>query len=206
MINSEKRKLYIVSPAELEIERFSEDLKLILDQVEISCFRLALSTLDENIIAKVADMTRYICHSRDVAIVIEDHFLFVKKHGLDGVHLSDGPRNVGKARKELGKELIIGAFCGNSKHNGITAAEAGADYVSFGPLCETILKDGTIANPDLFTWWSTMIEIPVVAEGGLNKKVINDLKNVTDFLAFGDELWRDNNPLNKLNQLLSFLD
>jgi thiamine-phosphate pyrophosphorylase len=51
-----------------------------------------------------------------------------------------------------------------------------------------------------------MIEIPVVAEGGLNKKVINDLKNMTDFLAFGDELWRDNNPLNKLNQLLSFLN
>jgi thiamine-phosphate pyrophosphorylase len=206
MINSEKRKLYIVSPAELEIERFSEDLKLILDTVEVSCFRLALSTFDENIIARVADMTRYICHSRDVAIVIEDHFLFVKKHGLDGVHLSDGPRNVRKVRKDLGKELIVGAFCGNSKHNGITAGEAGADYVSFGPLSKTILKDGSIANPDLFAWWSKIIEIPVIAEGGLNKKVINNVKNVTDFLAFGDELWRANNPLSELNQLLSSLE
>jgi thiamine-phosphate pyrophosphorylase len=205
MINSDKYKLYIVSPAELEIERFSEDLKLILDTVEISCFRLALSTLDENIISKVADVTRHVCHSRDVAIIIEDHFLFVKKHGLDGVHLSDGPRNVRKARKDLGKELIVGAFCGNSKHNGITAGEAGADYVSFGPLSKTILKDGTIANPDLFAWWSTMIEIPVIAEGGLNEKVINDIKNMTDFLAFGDELWRENDPLNMLNQLIDFL-
>ena len=205
MINSDKYKLYIISPAELEIERFSEDLKLILDTVDISCFRLALSTLDENIISQVADVTRHICHSRDVAIVIEDHFLFVKKHGLDGVHLSDGPRIVRKARKELGKELIVGAFCGNSKHNGITAGEAGADYVSFGPLSKTILKDGTIANPDLFAWWSTMIEIPVIAEGDLNEKVINDIKNMTDFLAFGDELWREKNPLNMLNQLIGFL-
>ena len=206
MINSEKRKLYIVSPAELEIERFSEDLKLLLDTVEVSCFRLVISTLDENIISKVADATRYICHSRDVPIVIENHFLFVKKHGLDGVHLSDGPRNIRKVRKDLGKESIVGAFCGNSKHNGITAGEAGADYVSFGPLSKTILKDGTIANPDLFAWWSTIIEIPVIAEGGLNKKVINDVKNMTDFLAFGDELWRKDNPLNELNQLLGSLE
>ena len=204
MIKSEQPKLYIISPAEFEIERFSEDLKPILDSIEISCFRLALSTQEENAIAKTADVIRNICHSRDVAIVIEDHFLFVQKHGLDGVHLSDGARNVRKARKELGKEAIVGAFCGNSKHNGITAGEAGADYISFGPLSNTTLKDGTIANPDLFAWWSTMIEVPVVAEGGLDKKVVTNIESATDFLAFGDELWKGKNPLHALNHLLNF--
>jgi len=199
-----KSKLYIVSPAEFEIEKFSDHLKLILDSIEISCFRLALSTQNEDIIAKTADVTRDICHSRDVAIVIKDHFLFVEKHGLDGVHLSDGSRNVRKARKNLVKDSIVGAFCGNSKHDGLTAGEAGADYISFGPLSKTTLKDGTIAQNDLFKWWSTMIEIPVVAEGNLNKKVIYSLENYTDFFAFGDELWNESNPLNKLNQLIDF--
>ena len=106
----------------------------------------------------------------------------------------------------MGKEAIVGAFCGNSKHNGITAGEAGADYISFGPLSNTTLKDGTIVNPDLFVWWSTMIEIPVISEGGLNKKVVNDLENATDFLAFGDEIWKANNPLKELNYLLGFSD
>ena len=199
-----KSKLYIVSPAEFEIEKFSDELKLILDSIEISCFRLALSTQNEDVIAKTADVTRDICHSRDVAIVIKDHFLFVEKHGLDGVHLSDGSRNVRKARKNLVKDSIVGAFCGNSKHDGLTAGEAGADYISFGPLSKTTLKDGTIAQNDLFKWWSTMIEIPVVAEGNLNKKVIYSLENDTDFIAFGDELWNEFNPLNKLNQLIDF--
>ena len=199
-----KSKLYIVSPAEFEIEKFSDELKLILDSIEISCFRLALSTQNEDVIAKTADVTRDICHSRDVAIVIKDHFLFVEKHGLDGVHLSDGSRNVRKARKNLIKDSIVGAFCGNSKHDGLTAGEAGADYISFGPLSKTTLKDGTIAQNDLFKWWSTMIEIPVVAEGNLNKKVIYSLENDTDFFAFGDELWNESNPLNKLNQLIDF--
>ena len=199
-----KSKLYIVSPAEFEIEKFSDELKLILDSIEISCFRLALSTQNEDVIAKTADVTRDICHSRDVAIVIKDHFLFVEKHGLDGVHLSDGSRNVRKARKNLVKDSIVGAFCGNSKHDGLTAGEAGADYISFGPLSKTTLKDGTIAQNDLFKWWSTMIEIPIVAEGNLNKKVIYSLENDTDFFAFGDELWNESNPLNKLNQLIDF--
>ena len=199
-----KSKLYIVSPAEFEIEEFSDELKLILDSIEISCFRLALSTQNENVIAKTADVTRDICHSRDVAIVIKDHFLFVEKHGLDGVHLSDGSRNVRKARKNLVKDSIVGAFCGNSKHDGLTAGEAGADYISFGPLSKTTLKDGTTAQNDLFKWWSTMIEIPVVAEGNLNKKVIDGLENDTDFFAFGDELWNECNPLNQLNHLIDF--
>ena len=30
----------------------------------------------------------------------------------------------------------------------------------------------------------------------------NDLENITDFLAFGDELWNKKNPLNELNHLL----
>ena len=49
-----------------------------------------------------------------------------------------------------------------------------------------------------------MIEIPVVAEGNLNKKVIYSLENDTDFFAFGDELWNESNPLNKLHQLIDF--
>ena len=51
-----------------------------------------------------------------------------------------------------------------------------------------------------------MIEIPVISEGGLSKSVINNLENATDFLAFGDEIWKANNPLNELNHLLGFSD
>ena len=204
MIKLEQPKLYIVSPAEFEIDTFAEQLKPILDTVEVSCFRLALSTQDEKIIGKSADLVRHICHSRDVAVVIENHFLLVQKYGLDGVHLSDGSRNVGKARKNLGKDAIIGTFCGSSKHDGLISGEAGADYVSFGPLSKSTLRDGNIAHSDLFTWWSTMIEIPVIAEGRLNKKVIGELRKATDFLAFGDELWREKNSLNELNNLLGY--
>lgn len=67
-----------------------------------------------------------------MAVVIDDHVKLAQRHGLDGVHLTDGARAVRDARKELGDDAIVGAFCGSSRHEGMTAAEHGADYVSFG--------------------------------------------------------------------------
>ena len=83
------------------------------------------------------------------------------------MHLSDGARQVRAVRKALGADAIVGAFAHASRHDGLTAGEIGADYVSFGPVGATGLGDGSTAPLDLFEWWSEMIEVPVVAEGGL---------------------------------------
>ena len=41
-----------------------------------------------------------------------------------------------EACKALGADRIVGAFGGASKHTGMSLAEAGADYVSLGPIGE----------------------------------------------------------------------
>ncbi len=81
----------------------------------------------------------------------------VERLGLDGVHLTDGARTVRKARKDLGADAIVGAFCGVTRHEGISAGEAGADYAAFGPIGATGLGEGDYG---LFQWWSEMIEVP----------------------------------------------
>ena len=104
--------------------------------------------------------------------MLDDHHRLAQRLGLDGVHLTDGPRRLRDVRKTLGQDAIVGAFCGTSRHDGMTAAEIGADYVSFGPVSAGLLGDGTLAEPELFQWWSEMIEVPVVAEGGLTPDAI----------------------------------
>jgi thiamine-phosphate pyrophosphorylase len=39
-----------------------------------------------------------------------------------------------------------------------------------------------------------MIEVPVVAEGGLTPALAADLAAVTDFVALGEEIWRADDP------------
>ena len=34
-----------------------------------------------------------------------------------------------------------------------------------------------------------MIEVPVVAEGGLTPDLVGDLSRTADFIALGDEIW-----------------
>ena len=194
MADTEHAQVYLITPPQIDLDIFPNQLSGILDATDVACVRLSLATTDEALLSKTADVLRALTHARDVALVISEHILMVERLGLDGVHLVDGAKSVRKARQELGNDAIVGAYCGNSRHDGITAGEANADYVSFGPTSATALGDGTIAEPDLFSWWSEMIEVPVIAEGSLNEEMIIALSSKTDFFAFGTEIWSTEDP------------
>ena len=184
-------QVYLLTPPEFELSSFPARLADVLDAHDVACVRLTLATTDADRIARAADALRLVCHDADIALVIDSHVGLVERLGLDGVHLTDGARSVRKVRADLGGDAIVGAFCGASRHDGMTAGEQGADYVSFGPVSDTGLGDGTIAEHDLFAWWSEMIEVPVVAEGGLDEATIRSLAPVTDFFGVGEEIWRE---------------
>ncbi len=202
MASDDRPQIYLITPPEFELETFPDRLAAVLDSTEIACLRLAMAGSDEDRIGRAADALRMVAHERDVAIVIESHLKLAERHGLDGVHLADGARNVREARKALGADAIVGAFCGASRHEGMNAGEAGADYVAFGPAGATALGTGTRAERDLFAWWSEMIEVPVIAEGGLTPELVADLAPVTDFLGFGAEIWSSDDPAAALAALL----
>lgn len=203
MSETERPQINLITPPEFELEVFPDRLAAVLDSTEIACVRLAMATRDEDRLARAADALRLVCHARDVAIVIERHVLLVERLGLDGIHLTDGARQIRKLRKDLGDDAIIGAFCGTTRHEGISAAEAGADYVAFGPVGETGLGDGTRAEFELFQWWSEMIEVPVVAEGALTTDLVARLGPVTDFFGIGDEIWASADAPAALKALLA---
>ncbi|MEM1302753.1 MAG: thiamine phosphate synthase, partial [Pseudomonadota bacterium] len=101
-----------------------------------------------------------------------------------------------------GPDPIVGCYCHASRHDGMTAGEHGADYVSFGPITASALGDGTVAPAELFEWWSQMIEVPVVAEGGLDTTVIRSLAAHVDFFGLGAEVWSTDTPQDTLMQLV----
>lgn len=201
MTTAERPQIYLLTPPEFELSAFPARLDEVLDSHAVACLRLSLATRDEDRIARAADAVREVAHAHDVALVIDSHVGLVERLGLDGVHLTDGARSVRKVRKDLGPDAIVGAFCGASKHDGMNAGEAGADYIAFGPVGQTTLGDGTIADFELFEWWSQMIELPVVAEGALDEETVARLAPVTDFFAIGEEIWREDDAVAALTRL-----
>lgn len=200
MADIERPQLYLITPPDIEISQFPSLLARVLDAQEIACVRLSLASQDERHISQAADIIRETCHTRDVALVIENHVLMVERLGLDGVHLTDGSKSVRSLRKDLGADAIIGAFCGASSHDGMNAGESGADYVSFGPVGKTPLGNNIQAELDLFKWWSEVIEVPVVAEGALTLENTKELAPFSDFFALGSEIWDSEDPAKCLAQ------
>ncbi|WGW02959.1 thiamine phosphate synthase [Tropicibacter oceani] len=193
-------QIYLVTPPEFDLGTFPARLTQVLEAEPVACLRLSLATRDEDRLMRAADAVREVAHQFDVALVIDTHVVLSQRLGLDGVHLTDGARSVRDARKALGPDAIVGAYCGQSRHEGMNAGEAGADYISFGPVAGA-LGDGAIAGDDLFTWWSQMIELPVVAEGGLTEERIRALAPITDFFAVGEEIWSTEDALASLRRL-----
>lgn len=191
-------QLYLITPPEIDAG-FSDTLARVLDACPIACLRLALATQDAERVMRAADQCRAITDPRDVALVVADHAALVPRLGLDGVHLTD-PRPLRKLRADWGEDPIIGAWCGASRHDGMLAGENGADYIAFGPVGET-LGAGEPAEAELFSWWSEMIELPVVAEGGLRVERIEALREATDFFALGEEIWSADDPATRLTEM-----
>ena len=194
---TEAPQLYLITPAGAQASALGPLLTEVMERFPVACLRIR-GAGDEDELGRIADLAREIAHARDVAVVIDDHLKLAQRHGLDGVHLTDGARSVRAARKELGVDAIVGAFCGTSRHDGINAAEASADYVSFGPIGESALGRGEQAPFALFEWWSEMIELPVVAEGALSRDLVQQFSPVCDFVALGSELWGDDDPTQAL--------
>lgn len=201
MADTDRPQIYLITPPEIELSSFPGVLASVLDAHPVACLRLALSSHDEDALSRAADAVRQVAHARDVAVVIDTHMALAGRLGLDGVHLRDAGRSVRRARKALRPDAIVGAFCGTSRHDGLIAGEAGADYVAFGPVGATTLGDGSRAERELFAWWSELIEVPVVAEGALDAALVAELAPVTDFFGIGPEIWRAEDPAAALGEL-----
>lgn len=203
MATEDRPQITLITPPSFDLDVFPAQLARVMDTVEIACLRIALASKEEDNLLRAGDVLREVAHARDVAVVIDSHLLLVERLGLDGVHLPDGARTIRKARKDLGNDAIIGAYCNATRHEGISAGEAGADYVAFGPIAALPLGTGTVAEFDLFEWWSEMIEVPVIAEGGLTVELVERFGPVTDFFGVGSEIWASEDASAALKALLA---
>jgi thiamine-phosphate pyrophosphorylase len=85
----------------------------------------------------------------------------------DGVHLDAGKDLAAayeQARGILGDRGIVGVDIGISRHDAMTLAEAGADYIALGAPAHLNDRDkGRARRDELVAWWAEIFEVPCVA-------------------------------------------
>lgn len=160
-------RLYLITPPRLEPAAFAQTLSDALAAGDVACVQLRLPGAGDEDIAAAARALMPRCHERDVAFVIDDRPDIAAAVGADGVHVN-AIRAVAGARRLVGGRAIVGASCGGSRHAAMTAADEGADYVSFGAIFRSpTLPDAKLAPLDVIAWWSGLMEPPCVAVGGI---------------------------------------
>ncbi|MBB5021071.1 thiamine phosphate synthase [Desulfurispira natronophila] len=108
--------------------------------------------------------------------VVNDCIEVALKCDADGVHLGQDDDGIDLARQILGNDKLIGIST-HSLVEAVKAAEAGADYIGFGPMYATVSKDSPYSprSADELRRIAETVQIPVCAIGGIEPEVLDEL-------------------------------
>jgi thiamine-phosphate pyrophosphorylase len=185
-------KIYLISPPKIDnLQEFYQTLGDILQTKLVPVFQLRLKNYNENEVEEIALKTKEICDKNNCLFIINDFVDLALKIKAQGVHVGADDGNIKEIREKSPKNFVIGASCYDSKDLAVKADEDGADYVSFGAFFETKTKKSKgKPQPELITWCSELMSLPIVTIGGINDDNCKILqKSGADFIAVISYVW-----------------
>ena len=200
--------LYLISPPQIEISLFLDDLELVFDYLgdSVTMFQLRLKKTD-NLATDPVD-TSYIvpivklCREYQVKLIINDQLELASSNLVDGIHVGQNQLSE-LANFDLEQDTILGVSCYNDIRLAKQALKYQADYISFGSFFVTNTKpNAQQANLNIINDWQDISKIPCCAIGGIN---IGNIKQVMeyqpDYICISGGIWQSHNMLATLEAL-----
>ena len=157
---------------------------------DVAAVLLRLPDADErsliNLVKKIAPVVQH----RDAALLLAGRDDIVARSGADGAHLG----NVDALRDAVARlkpKSIAGVGGLHTRHDAMTAGEAGADYVMFGDPDEAGNRPSFDAIIDRVGWWAEVFEVPCVAYAARLDEIDALAAAGADFVAVGGAVFDD---------------
>jgi thiamine-phosphate pyrophosphorylase len=191
--NAEPRpdpRLYLITPEIDDAATFALTLAPALAAGDVACVLLRLVDGDERAGINRIKALAPLVQSHDAALLVEDKLELVARSGADGAHMT-GIDAITAALGKLKPDWIVGAGGLAIRHDAMSAAEGGVDYLMFGEPDEHRERPSFEAIIERVSWWAEVFEAPCVAYAASIDEIAALVEAGADFIALGDWIWRD---------------
>ncbi|WP_254157862.1 thiamine phosphate synthase [Chryseosolibacter indicus] len=135
-----------------------------------------LEESQEELILSICDLA----HQYQVPVLINEHWRYLEKFPLDGVHFDEIPLDLAHIRQSINRSFFIGITCGNDQLRVDWAVNNNIDYISFCSMFPSSTANSCdLVNPDFVRQVRANTHIPVYVAGGIT------LDNLPAMMALG---------------------
>jgi thiamine-phosphate pyrophosphorylase len=183
-------RLYLATPEIDDPSALAASLADILAGSDVAAVLLRLKPVDQRtMITRVKTLAPAI-QAAGAAVLLDGHVELVARAGADGAHVS-GIAAMEEALPSLKPDRIIGVGGLTTRHDSMSAGEAGADYVLFGEPDTGGERPSSAAIAERLDWWAELFEPPCVGFAVSRDEAREFAAAGADFVLVGDFIWAD---------------
>jgi thiamine-phosphate pyrophosphorylase len=182
-------RLYLATPA-VDDSALGASLPGLLAAADVAAVLLRLKQTDpRGMISRIKALAPSV-QEHGAALLVEGHAELVARAGADGAHLG-GIDALQEALPTLKPDRIAGVGGLVTRHDSMSAGEAGADYVLFGEPDAAGQRPSADAIAERLQWWAELFEPPCVGFAATFNEAKEFAAAGADFVLVGDLIWDD---------------
>src|SRR5258707_7399083 len=183
-------RLYLATPEVDDPSSLAASLPGLLAGTDVAAVLVRLKPTDQrNMISRVKALAPAI-QAKGAALLLDGHVELVARAGGDGAHLT-GIEALKEALPTLKPDRIAGVGGLTTRHDSMTASEAGADYVLFGEPDARGQRPSIAAIAERLQWWAELVEPACVGFAVSREEAFEFAAAGADFVLVGDLIWND---------------
>ena len=183
-------RLYLATPEVDDPSPLIAGLPGLLAAADVAAVLLRLKPVDQRtMISRIKALAPAVQNS-GAALLLDGHVELVARAGADGAHLT-GIAALEESLPSLKPDRIAGVGGLATRHDSMTAAELGADYVLFGEPDAKGQRPSIEAIAERLQWWAELFEPPCVGFAASREEASQFAASGADFVLVGDFIWAD---------------
>lgn len=183
-------RLYLATPMVDDPSALIADLAGLFAKVDIAAVLVRLQPAEPRTMVSRVKALAPAVQQGGAALLLDGHVELVARSGADGAHLT-GIEAMEESLPGLKPDRIAGVGGLFTRHDSMTAAEAGADYVLFGEPDANKRRPSIEAIAERLQWWAELFEPPCVGFAASREEAREFAAAGADFVLVGDFIWAD---------------